>query len=88
MKINSRLYHRPSPDVLGKRGPNPKKGKRILGMKRRLTDRRIKWRPVTFMEWYGGKEMEVLITFGTSVWISGEKGKLAWIKWVLIKAHR
>jgi hypothetical protein len=42
MKINSRLYHRLPPDVLGKRGPKPKKGKQILGMKRRLTDRRIK----------------------------------------------
>jgi hypothetical protein len=53
MKINSRLHHRPPPDVPGKRGPKPKKGKRILDMKRRLVDRRVKWCPVTFIEWYG-----------------------------------
>jgi hypothetical protein len=37
------------------------------------------------MEWYGGKETEMLITSGTWVWTSGEKGELVWIKWVLIK---
>jgi hypothetical protein len=58
---------------------------RILEMKRRLTDRRVKWCPVTFIEWYGGKEMEMLITSGTSIWTSGEKGELVWTKWVLIK---
>jgi hypothetical protein len=85
MKINSQLYHRPPPDVPGKRGPKPKKGKRILEMKRRLTDRRIKWCPVTFTEWYGGKEMKMLITSGVSIWTSGKKGELIWVKWVLIK---
>ena len=85
MKINSRLYHRPPPGVPGKRGPKPKKGKRILEMKRRLTDLRVKWWPVTFTEWYGGKEMEMLITSGVSIWTSGGKGELIWVKWVLIK---
>ena len=37
------------------------------------------------MEWYGGKKIEMLITSGTSIWTSGEKRKLVWIKWVLIK---
>jgi hypothetical protein len=85
MKINSRLYHRPPPGVPGKRGPKPKKGKRILEMKRRLTDLRVKWQPVIFTEWYGGKEMEMLITSGVSIWTSGGKGELIWVKWVFIK---
>lgn len=85
MKINSSLYHRPPPDVPGKRGRKPKKGKRILEMKRRLTDRRIKWQRVIFKEWYGGKEMEMLVTSGTSIWTSQEKEEFVWVKWVLIK---
>jgi len=79
------LMGKPPPDVPGKKGRKAKKGKRILEMNRRLTDLRIKWQPVTFTEWYGSKEMEMLITSGTSIWTSGEKGEFIWVKWVLVK---
>ena len=85
MKMNSRLYHLPPPPVKGKRGPKPKKGKRILSMKARLTDKRIKWQEVTFSEWYGAKDKTMLITTGLSIWSSGSKGELVHLRWVLIR---
>jgi hypothetical protein len=85
MKMNSRLYHMPPPRVKGKRGRRPKKGKRILDMELRLTDKRIKWKEVTFSEWYGARNKTMLITTGSSIWSSGSKGEFVLIQWVLVK---
>jgi hypothetical protein len=85
MKINSSLYHLPPPRVKGRQGRKPKKGNRILGMKARLTDKRIKWRQVTFSDWYGAKNKTMLITTGLSIWSSGKKGEFVHIRWVLVR---
>jgi hypothetical protein len=85
MKMNSCLYHLQPPPVEGKRGRKPKKGNRILGMKARLTDKRIKWREVTFSDWYGAKNKTMLITTGLSIWSSGSAGEFVHMGWVLVK---
>jgi len=41
MKMNARLFALPSPKPKGKRGPQAKIGKRLLSMKKRLTDKRV-----------------------------------------------
>lgn len=85
MKLNSRLYHLPPkhyPD--GKRGPKPMVGKRLLGMDKRVTDKRIKWRKIFFSEWYGHKHKEMMITSGVAIWRESNK-VLVKLKWVLLK---
>lgn len=85
MKINSSLYHLAPPPIAGKRGRKPKKGNKILKMEARLTDKRVKWREVTFSDWYGAKNKTMLITTGLSIWSSGKKGELVHLRWVLVK---
>ncbi len=85
MKLNSRLYHLPPKQYpTGKRGPKPRVGKRLLGMDKCLTDKRIKWRKVVFSEWYGRKHKEMMITSGVAIWRDSNK-VLVKIKWVLVK---
>jgi len=85
MKFNSRLYELPPNEYpKSKPGPKPPVGKRLLSMKKRLTDNRIKWKKVIFSEWYGQVKKEMLITSGVAIWrISNTK--LVKIKWVLVK---
>jgi len=84
MRMDARLFHFPPPPVKGKRGPKPKIGKRILGMTKRLTDRRIKWAEVVFDEWYGRKDKTMLITYGEAIWSRHSYQKVP-LRWVLIK---
>jgi hypothetical protein len=85
MKFNARLYDLP-PKVYpkGKRGPKPPVGKRLLSMEKRLTDKRIKWTSVTFSEWYGNKQKQMLITSGVAIWRKSNT-LLLQVKWVLLK---
>ena len=85
MKLNARLYHFPPKQrPAGKRGPKSPVGKRILGMDKRMTDKRIKWKKVIFSNWYGHKQKEMLITSGVAIWRESNK-RLVKIKWVLVK---
>lgn len=84
MRMDAGLCHFPPPPLKGKRGPKPKTGGRILGMKKRLTDRRVKWIKVTFSDWYGQKEKTMLLTFGDAIWYRRKNERNA-VRWVLIK---
>lgn len=85
MKLNARLYHLPPKEYpKSKRGPKPPVGKRLLCMKKRLTDKRVKWKSVFFSEWYGQTEKQMLMTSGIAIWRKTNT-VLVKIKWVLIK---
>lgn len=84
MKFNSRLFHFPPPRPKGKRGRSPNTGARILGMDKRLTDKRVKWQKVIFEEWYGSKKKAMEITSGVSIWDSN-KGYQVPVRWVLVR---
>lgn len=84
MKMNARLFHFPGPQPSSKRGRKPQVGKRLLGMDKRLNDKRIKWKEVVFSEWYGNKNKTMLITTGVAIWDSN-KGVRVPLRWVLIK---
>ncbi|MCP4009701.1 MAG: transposase [Proteobacteria bacterium] len=85
MKLNSRLYHLPPKHYpAGKRGPRPPVGKRLLGMGKRVADKRTKWRKVVFSEWYGRTDKEMMITSGVAIWRESNK-MLIKVKWVLVK---
>lgn len=84
MKMNARLFAAPGPQPKGKRGRKPQIGKRLLSMKKRLTDRRIKWQKVVFEEWYGQSDKTMLVTSGKAIWDSN-KGVRVPVAWVLLK---
>jgi len=85
MKFNSRLYHLPPKKYpKGKRGPKPPVGKRLLSMEKRLTDKRIKWTSVTFSQWYGNRNKQMLITSGVAIWRKSNS-LLVKVKWILLK---
>jgi len=85
MKLNARLYDLP-PKVYpkNKRGPKPPVGEKLMSMEKRLTDKRIKWKQVTFSEWYGNKQKQMLITSEVAIWRKNNT-MLVKVKWVLIK---
>lgn len=85
MKLNARLYHLPPKTYpKGKRGPKPPVGKRLLSMEKRVTDKRIKWKLVTFSQWYGNTNQQMLITSGVAIWRKSNT-LLVKVKWVLLK---
>lgn len=85
MKLNAQLFELPPKErPKGKRGPMPKTGERILGMEERLTSKKTKWARVTFSEWYGKREKEMLLTSGVAIWHKSNS-LMAKIKWVLLK---
>ena len=85
MKLNARLYHLPPKKrPKGKRGPIPPVGKRLLSMEKRVTDKRIKWKSVTFSEWYGNRNKEMLVSSGIAIWRKSNT-LLVQVKWVLLK---
>ena len=53
-------------------------------MTRRLTDGRINWIEVVFMEWCGQTNKQMLITFGDAIWSRRSDHKVP-MRWVLIK---
>ena len=85
MKLNARLYDLPSKAYpKNKRGPKPPVGKKLLSMQKRLTDKRIKWKRVTFSEWYGNKQKQMLMTTGVAIWRKNNTMLLK-VRWVLLK---
>jgi hypothetical protein len=84
MRMDARLFDFPAPQVSSKRGPKPKIGKRLSSMKKRLTDRRVKWKQVVFEEWYGNKDKVMLMTSGEAIWDSNKGVRVA-VSWVLLK---
>jgi len=85
MKLNARLYELPPKKYpKSKRGPKPPVGKRLLCMKKRLTDGRVKWTRVIFSDWYGQTNKEMEITSGIGIWRKSNKA-LVKVKWVLIR---
>jgi len=85
MKLNARLFHLPPAQwPKSKRGPKPAIGKRLLDMEKRLTDKRAKWTRLTFSEWYGSRDKEMLITSGVAIWHKSNEVMVK-IKWVLVK---
>lgn len=85
MKLNARLYHLPPKKYpKNKPGPKPPVGKRLLGMAKRLTDKRVKWTTVNFSDWYGQTDKQMLLTSGVAIWRKSNS-LLVKVRWVLLK---
>jgi hypothetical protein len=78
------VLHDPAPaPVAGKRGPKPKKGKRQVSLKARLSDPRTEWHSVR-LRWYGGVERVMEVASGTALWYTPGEEPLA-LRWVLVR---
>ncbi len=59
LRLDARLFDFPGPQPKSKRGPKPKKGKRLDSLKQRAQDPGQPWRTAT-VRWYGGQRKEVI----------------------------
>lgn len=82
-RLDAKLYDWPGKRPKGKPGPNPKKGKLQLSLKKRLEDPNTVWRTIN-IRWYGGKLRTLEITSGKSLWYTRGQEPLP-IRWVLVR---
>jgi hypothetical protein len=83
LRLDARLFDEPERRAPGKRGPNPKKGRRQPSLKNRLADSSTVWQRLT-LPWYGGQERIMDITSGLSLWHTPGQDPLP-IRWVLTR---
>jgi len=83
LRLDAALYAPPGPQPAGKRGPKPKKGKRLPSLKAVLADAKTTWRKCE-IAWYGGKQREIEIVTGTALWYTSGYDPLP-IRWVLVR---
>jgi len=86
MKLNARLYELPTKPCPNSKKPGPKSlvGQRLKSMEEQLKDKNTKWQSVTFSNWYGNQNKQMLITSGIAIWRKSNK-ELVKVKWVLLK---
>lgn len=84
IRLDARLFDEPKKNPPGKRGPKPRYGTRQMTLKKRLTDRRIKWKEIIIPDWYGQKNKKMLITSGKSIWYKSSFPTVP-LQWVLLK---
>lgn len=83
LRLDARLFDEPGPQPKSKPGKKPKKGKRQPSLEQRLKDAKTQWETVT-IPWYGGKERQIEISSGTSLWHTPGFDPLP-ILWVLVR---
>jgi hypothetical protein len=83
LRLDACLYDKPEKPVKGKRGPKPKKGKRLPSLQSRLDDPQTSWRK-TEIDWYGGRKYIIEYTTGTALWYTPGFDPLP-IRWVLVR---
>lgn len=73
LRLDARLYEFPPPVVAGRRGPKPKKGKKLPALKSRLEEARTEGARVE-VSWYGGERKRVQLLTGMCLWYTpGER---------------
>ncbi len=83
LRLDARLFDFPGPQPKSKRGPKPKKGKRLDSLKQRAQDPGQPWRTAT-VRWYGGQRKEVTYLTGTCLWHRQGEDPVA-IRYVLVQ---
>ena len=84
LRLDAALYDFPSPRPKGKRGPQPKKGKRLPNLAQCLADPTTPWEKAT-IPWYGGYQKEIEFISGVSLWHHRGEDP-APLRWVLVRA--
>lgn len=83
LRLDAVLHDTPAPQPKSKRGPKPKKGKRLPSLASRLKDENTKW-VERELDWYGGKKYKVEYATGTALWYRAGFDPLP-IRWVLVR---
>lgn len=83
LRLDARLHDFPGPQPKGKRGPKPKKGARQPSLQARLANPKTRWQRLKVL-WYGGREKEVEIVTGVSLWYRRGLDPVP-IRWVLLR---
>ena len=82
LRLDARLFDFPGPEVPGKRGPKPLKGKRLPRLKDLVDDPEQDWQEA-HVKWYGGVIKHIRFLTGVCLWHTpGQKPVL--IRWVLV----
>ena len=83
LRLDAGLYDFPPPEMPGKRGPKPKKGKKQPTLAERIKDSAADWQTIK-IRWYDGIERTLEILSGVSLWYTPGKIPVA-IKWVAVR---
>jgi len=83
LRLDAGLYDFPPPDLPGKRGPKPKKGKKLPTLTERIKDSATEWNTIKIL-WYDGVERTLEIFSGISLWYTPGKNPIM-IKWVVVR---
>jgi hypothetical protein len=82
LRLDARLYEFPAPVAAGRRGPKPKKGKKLPALKTRLEEAQTEGDRAT-IAWYGGERKPVRLLTGVCLWHTPGERPLP-IRWVLV----
>ena len=83
LRLDAGLYAWPEKQPKSKRGPKPKKGKRLPSLQDRLHDTRTHWQKTT-IDWYGGRKYTIEYASGKALWYTPGFDPLP-IRWVLVR---
>lgn len=83
LRLDARLHDWPGKQPSSKRGPKPKKGKRLKSLQARLDDPDTHWQK-TEINWYGGRTYTIQYAFGKALWYTPGFDPLP-IRWVLVR---
>jgi hypothetical protein len=83
LRLDACLYAWPEKQPKGKRGPKPKKGKRLPSLQTRLDNQDTKWQK-TKVDWYGGCQYTIEYATGKALWYRQGFDPLP-IRWLLVR---
>lgn len=83
LRLDARLHAWPGQRPKGRRGPKPKKGRRLKSLKERLDNPRMRWHRQE-INWYGGRTYTIEYITGQALWYTPGFDPLP-IRWVLVR---
>jgi hypothetical protein len=83
LRLDARLFHPPSPQPKGKRGPKPQKGARQRSLAQWAARSDTPWQEVE-VDWYGGGRKTVQLLSRTALWHRQGKAPVP-VRWVLVR---
>lgn len=83
LRLDAVLHEPPGPQPKGKRGPKPKKGKRLPALAQIVTQPETQWTKQQ-IDWYGGQQRLIEFVSGTALWYTPGFDPLP-IRWVLVR---
>ncbi|MCP5016367.1 MAG: transposase [Ketobacter sp.] len=83
LRLDARLHAWPGKQPKSKRGPKPKKGRRLQSLQARVDNPHTPWQKKE-IEWYGGRTYTIEYVTGKALWYTPGFDPLP-IRWVLVR---